>query len=85
MPNLNPDGTTQVLPPLQSAFGPASASAPPSPMQAPGMAPQAAAAPDSGFASAIMALIHSLVGAAAPHSITDIKARNDRAIDKASE
>lgn len=84
MPQVNPDGTTQVLPPLQSAFGPASASAPPPPMQAqaPGVQP-ATAAP--GFADAIMALIHSLVGAAAPRSVTDIKGRTNQAIDKASE
>ena len=82
MPQINPDGTVQVSPPLASAFGPASASAPP-----PTMAPQQGApAPsaDPGFAGAIMALIHSIAQNVAPHSVTDIKARTDKAVDNAS-
>jgi hypothetical protein len=59
MPQLNPDGTVQVSPPLQSAFGPASAGAPPPPMQAPG---QAHSAPDPGFIGALFDAIKSLVG-----------------------
>lgn len=83
MPNVNPDGTVQVSPPLASAFGPASASAPPPPMQPPQGAPPTSA--DPSFAGAIMALIHSLAGSFAPKSIVDAKARTNQAIDKASE
>ena len=84
MPQLNPDGTVQVSPPLASAFGPASAGAPPPPMQAPqqGAPPTSA---DPSFAGAIMALIHSLAGSFAPKSVTQAKARTNEAIDKASE
>lgn len=81
MPNLNPDGTQQVSPPLESAFGPASASAPPPPMtQAPGAPPTSA---DPSFAGAIMALIHSLASSFAPKSIVNAKARTNQAIDNA--
>lgn len=84
MPNLNPDGTRQVLPPLESAFGPASASAPPPPMQAiPGAAPPTSA--DPSFAGALMALIRSLAGSFAPRAIVDARARTNQAIDKASQ
>lgn len=75
---VNPDGTVQVSPPLASAFGPASASAPPPPPQAPqGAAPTSA---DPSFAGAIMALIHSLASSFAPKSVKDIKARTDQNI-----
>lgn len=85
MPNMNPDGTQQVLPPLQSAFGPASASAPPPPMQAAPVAPQTPGAGDPSFAGAIMALLHSLAQNFAPKGIVDARTRTNQAIDKASE
>lgn len=86
MPVVNPDGTVQASPPLASAFGPASASAPPPPVQAaPGTAPATMGASDPSFAGAIMALIHSLANFTAPKSITESKARTNQQIDKASE
>lgn len=59
---VNPDGTVQVSPPLASAFGPASASAPPPPPQTPqpGAPQPSGGAP--GFAGALMAIIHALFG-----------------------
>jgi hypothetical protein len=74
---VNPDGTVQVSPPLASAFGPASASAPPPPMQAqPGVQPTSPQA-DPGFAGAIMSLLHQLMQFA-PKSVTQAKARTDQ-------
>lgn len=84
----NIDGTQQVLPPLQSAFGPASASAPLPQMQpgaAPGGAPPTPGAMDPSFAGAIMALIKSLAQNFAPKGVVDAKARTNQSIDQASE
>lgn len=82
MPNLNPDGTMQVVAPTQSAFGAPSASAPPPPMQAPQAQPSGGV--DPSFAGAIMALIKSLASSFGPKSITQAKGRTDQAIDQAS-
>lgn len=80
MPNL--DGTVQVAPPTQSAFGPASASAPPPPAAAP---QQVSSAPAPGFADAIMALIHALVGTAPPaRQVSQRPAQVDAEVDKAA-
>jgi hypothetical protein len=80
----NPDGTVQVAPPTQSAFGPASASAPPPQVQ--GVAPtQVSSAPQPGFADAIMALLHALVGTAPPaRQISQRPAQVDAEVDKAA-
>jgi hypothetical protein len=75
---VNPDGTVQVSPPLASAFGPASASAPPPPTQ-PTQTGQPTSS-DPSFAGALLALIHSVAMAAAPKSITQAKARTEQNI-----
>lgn len=82
MPGVNPDSTVQVAPPTQSAFAPQPTQAPPPPMQAPQQVQSAGN--DPSFAGAIMQLIHSLASSFAPKSITNIKARTDQAVDKAS-
>ena len=80
-PNVNPDGTVQVAPPTQSAFGPASASAPPPPA-----APvQVSSAPQPGLAEALLAVIHHLIGVAPPaRQISQRPAQVDAEVDKAS-
>jgi hypothetical protein len=81
---VNPDGTVQVSPPLASAFGPASASAPtPLPQGAPGVPPTGGT--DPGFASAIVTLLQHLASNFAPKAITQVRARTNEAVDKASE
>jgi hypothetical protein len=66
----NPDGTVQVSPPRQSAFGPASASAPPPPA-----APVAQATPGSpGFSGAIDNIVRMLMEFIGPKAIMQHKA-----------
>jgi hypothetical protein len=61
-PNVNPDGTVQVAPSTQSAFGQASNGAPPP------MSPQGqAAAAHPGFAEALMQMISQLGQALNPN------------------
>jgi hypothetical protein len=81
MPNLirNADGTTQVAPPMQSAF--AQPGGPPLAPQAPG--PQQTA-PNPGFSGAIMDLIKSLVSSFAPKGLTQAKPRTNEEIDRQS-
>ena len=64
-PNVNQDGTVQVMPPKISAFSPqASASAPPPPT----LSPQGqAAAAHPGFAEALMQMISQLGQALNPN------------------
>ncbi len=58
----NPDGTVQVAPPTQSAFGPAGYGAPPPPP--PSQAQAAAAHP--GFGEAILQMLSQLASALNP-------------------
>lgn len=81
MPNPNVDGTTQVAPPIMSAFG--------QPGQQP-MPPQAAPPPAQaqsgtpGFAGAILDLMKALSGAFAPRSIVQRGKSLDKQIDEGS-
>jgi hypothetical protein len=79
-PSLNPDGTVQVAPPTQSAFGPASVSAPPPPAAQP---PQRPTQVDPGFAGAILTLLKGLVSTLAPgqllHRDVDVDAQVNKA------
>jgi len=80
MPQVNPDGTVQVSPPLASAFGPASASAPPPAMQVPQNAAPAPGTP--GAADAIHALIQALAQHFAPQGLVTRKAGVEQEVDK---
>jgi hypothetical protein len=71
VPQMNPDGTMQVAPPTQSAFGPASASAPPPPMQAQPVQPVG----HPGFSGAIQDLVAMLAKVLGPKSITQAPQR----------
>ncbi len=80
MPQMNADGTIQVAPPTQSAFGPASASAPPPPAAPPQQA-QAGAHP--GFSGAIQDLVAMLAKVLAPRSVTQQGVRTEDAVNQA--
>ncbi len=79
MPQMNPDGTVQVAPPTQSAFGPASASAPPPPMQAQPVHPVG----HPGFSGAIQDLVAMLAKVFAPRSVTQQGVRTEDAVNQA--
>ena len=82
MPQVNPDGTVQVAAPTQSAF------AQPLGQAFNGGAPAPAAMPVStgtpGISGAILDAIKALALHFGPKSVTDIKARTNRAVDDAS-
>jgi hypothetical protein len=78
---MNPDGTVQVAPPTQSAFGPASASAPPPPMQAQPVQPVG----HPGFSGAIQDLVAMLAKVLAPQRSQGhtFDAQNNQAVEDA--
>ena len=83
MPQVNPDGTVQVAPPMQSAFAPQATQPPPQALgQAFNGAPPTPGTP--GISGAILDAIKALAMHFAPKSVTDIKARTDKAVDEAS-
>lgn len=79
MPQLNSDGTVQVVPPTISAFTPRPTQPAP---QSQAVAPGAQAPPEA--AGAIQALIAALAQAFAPKALTQRKAVVNQAVDRAS-